>query len=482
MSASWDLSTSSGGRGQEWGGSDLAGAEPATDALWRSVRVVGPAGAVDVTLPAARPVAELVDELVTSLLPRAPLAEPGRQWHLHRVGRAPLDPTTPLAAARLRHGEVLHLTPDPAPEPVGLVDDALDALARGASRDGRWTLGAAGAATGAAAIACAVGAALLTLLARTGPALPLLLAAGLLLAALWLRSQARSAADLGSEVAALATLPAWTCAGIATARLLGGEAHQQLLLAGLTLAAGALAAAVVAPHRLPWWAFAGTAGATVAVGGGVVAADLLDARRAAAVLGTVLLVVVASLPWLVTRTASWSEPAPEAREEASLLARARFTRGLLSGVTAAVAGAVSVCATMLAVSEDDRARWLAAALAVVLGLRARRSRFVADSLAMIVSAALPLALLTAGLVARGGPTPRLLVLAGLAALVAALLALLAVVRLAATGDDTALSRLTRPRARRALDVAETLVAVTVLPLLAGVLGVYSAAADAGSRL
>ncbi|WP_165865533.1 EsaB/YukD family protein [Vallicoccus soli] len=461
-------------------GPDEPQAEGPGDGAWRRVRVVGPTGALDVSLPTGRPVAELVDELRTALLPGAPLGDADRPWHLHRVGGAPLPPGAPLVDARLRDGDVLHLTPGAAPAPAHRVDDALEVLAQGASAAGRWTLAGLRAAAAVAAVVLGAGAAVLALgLPGGGPAAPLVVAALLLLAATRLR--ATRDGDLGSDVAALAALPAWAAAGWSVGGTAGGG-WARAALVGLGVAAGALAAAACTPRRRAWWSLGALGGAAVAVGAGLVARDVLAPAEAAGAVGAVALAGLAALPWLVTRTALWSEPAPAGRDEASLLRAAAGTRALLTGATAACAGAVGACATALALGEGSYERWLGAALAVVLLLRARRSRVVADSAAALVSAAVPLAVALARLALDGGTTARAVVLGVLAVLTAASLLLHALGAVAATGRRTALERMARPRVRRSLDVLEGLAAVTVLPLLAGVLGVYGAAADAGSQL
>ena len=82
----------------------------------------------------------------------------------------------------------------------------------------------------------------------------------------------------------------------------------------------------------------------------------------------------------------------------------------------------------------------------------------------------------------GGPAARGLVVAAVVLVVGVLVRLGGALRAAAAGDDGLVAWWHRPRTQRWLGWLETTAAVAVLPLLAGVLGVYAAAADAGARL
>lgn len=465
-------------------------AETPDPAAWCRVRVHGPAGALDVALPTGRTVADLGDELAAHLLPGAPLVAAG-EWRLHRVGQAALAPAAPFAAAHPRDGDVFHLTSAPEPEPARAVDDALDALGRAAGASGRW--GPAGMTTAAAT--CAVGAAAaltaaLALVDPAGAALPLLLAAGLLAAALVVRRES-DGGEGARAVAAGAALPAWAGAGAALGHLLGVGASGTWALAGVGLAVGAAAAATAVPTLVPLWAAPAAAGALLAVGGALVGVGWLTTASAAAMTGTLVLLGTATAPWVVARSERWSSPQPPEGGEEEISALARRARGVLSAVSVVAAAAVAVCAVVLATGVGSggasagqvlMGRWLAVALAVVVVLRARRSRFSLDSGAMLMAGLLPLGVLGLVAVLLGGAGARWGVVAALTAALGVCVALVAVVRRAADGDDGPLARLTRPRVRRALGVLETLVAVSVLPLLLGVLGVYAAAADAGASL
>ncbi len=464
-----------GATGQTWPGEQ-----------WCRVRVHGPAGALDVALPTARTVADLCAELTGRLLPGAPLVA-STPFALHRVGQAALDQHLPLAAADPRDGEVFHLSPSPGPRPARVVDDALHTL--GAAATGAWapsTLAAA-AATGAV-LASAALALTLTAIAPGAPALQLLGAAALLAAALVIPHE-RTGSDVARTTAAAATLPLWVAAGLALARASATGTAGSLALAGLALAVGAGAALAAVPTRRFLWATPIAAGALVAVGGLLVASSTTTTAGAAGVMGAAVVAAAAGAPWVITRSARWSSPHPGPVRRERLTEVAVRTRALVTALSLAGAGALAVCALVLATSgaglssgQVTMARWLALALALLAGLRARRTRFALESASMLTAAALPLVALLLVVVVPAATGARWVLVALVAALVAGALALVVVFRAAAEGHEEALARVNRPRVRRALSVVEGVVAVAVVPLLAGVLGVYAAAAGAGASL
>lgn len=448
-----------------------------------TVRVTGPSGAADVALPAGRPVVELVADLVRALLPGAPLGSPGDIWHLHRLGGRALPPQHTLEQAGVHDGESLHLSPQSPPEPPRPVDDPLEALARGTALVRRWDERARLLALSAAVVLLGVAATGLALAVPLGgPALPLLVAGGLLATALALPSTERGR-DVVAFAAALAALPALAAAGLATA--VATDAAPPGLVAGTAagLALGGAAASPVVPGRAAWWAGAMATGVSGALGGALVSAGWLTTLRTAAVLATVWVVALAALPWLVTRNRSWLEDDAPDGSGTALILRATATRRVVDGISAGGAAVVAVGGVLLALSDAGLPRGLAAALAVVLGLRARRSAFLVESGAAMLAASMVLLALAQSLARTGGMTTRLVLLA-VAVAVVALVATFAVLseRATAGARPGALAWWGQPRTLRLLDVLEGLGALGVLPLLAGVLGLYGSAADAGARL
>ncbi|NAZ74689.1 hypothetical protein GTQ99_04520 [Kineococcus sp. T13] len=491
---------------------------------WHHVRLITPTGALDLTLPGNRPVAELIDELTTHLLPATstpttaratpPAVQPAADgWVLHRLGQSALAPAQPLSAAGIRDGDVLYLSPAQEPRPAQRVDDPLHALAAGAAGAGRWSPTSARAvATTTLTLSALAAAALLQRLYPTALALPLLLAAALLASAAWSRRHPGTAA-IGAA-AALAALPAWAGAGLALAATFNAGAPAQLALSATAVLLGAAAAMVCAPQARTWWVCAWTLAAATAFTATLAATGLLDAGGAAAVSAVLLSILSATLPWLLTRTGSWSAPtssgsaagsagaAGAGSSTAALQQSAHAQRILLSVLSAALSAGATGCALLLGFSGAPLQQALAAAVAVLTLVRARRSLFALESGAMLIGALITFSAL---LVAAGGQAthraPLLLIAALLLMLLVGAFAVRAVQHTGAadvagsaagsaassattgpsSSSGTARSFLS-PRTRRLLDAVEAVAAISLLPLLLGALGIYTIASDAGASL
>ena len=453
-----------------------------------TLRVAGPGGAVDLAVPAELPVVDLVCQLVDRLAAGAPLGDPGDVWVLHRLDGRALPASQSVDGAQVLDGETLHLT-RAAPPPASVrVDDPLQVLADAARLAPRWDPRAVEvAAAVAVGLAAVVAVGLSLLVPFAGPALPLLLGGGLLAGALALSSSGSGAAAAATAAAAGAVV-ALGAAGLAAAA--GRPAAATLTAATLAgVALGGCAAGAVLPARVRWWVAVAAGAGTGALALGLVGTQVVAAAAAAGVTAVAWLVLLAALPWLVARRAPWRRPdAPAAGTVGALSAAAVRTRRVLDGV--AVGGAVAVAAAggYLALVGDGLAQGLAAALAVVVAARARRSAFLVDSAAQLLAGGLVGAALAARLATGGGTTARLAVLAAVALLcVAALVVAVQAGRAAALGDPAGAAGgvtgwWSQPRTRRLVDVVEYAAALAVLPLLLGVLGVYTLAADAGARL
>lgn len=457
------------------------GTDPGPGARWCAVRVRGPRGAVDVALPGEATVAEVVDELTGRLLPGAPLATPegAGGWSLHRLGAAALRPDLPLAETGVRDGESLHLSSAPLPAPASPVDDGLVTLAEGASAVRRWTPHSVAVLAVALTVGLSALTALLALPLSGGPLLPLLQAGLLLGLGVSLRWRG-VAGGLAGPGACLASLPAWGFAGLAAALGLAPTTPLVLTLVGAAVAIGSALAWLVATEHGPWWAFTGATGASLSVTAAVTESGLLIAPRAVAVVMAVWLAALVAMPWLLTRGRGWLEPDDAAGTD--LVARAASARRVVDAVALAGGVVVAVGGVLLAPRGDGITIGFVAAVAVTVLLRARHSVFVVESASAAVAGAIGLAAVALGLVTGGTPGARAGVVAVTAVLVAGLAVLVASVQATAAGDDRVRAWWDRPRTRRLLTGLETVTALAVLPLLAGVLGVYAAAADAGARL
>lgn len=443
--------------------------------IWCTVRIKGPRGAVDVALPDDATVAETVDELAVRLLPGAPLDRDDDQpWVLHRLGGAALDAGTTLREAGIHDGDTLHLGGAPVPAPAVVVDDGLVALAQGSGAEHLWNPRGVATLLGSALVGIAALTALLTLALPGGATIPVLLAVLLLGMAVGLRGHAQDVAPLA---AGLASLPAWAAAGLALSRMLAPTLPITLTLAGAALAVGSALAGAAVPERVPWWACTGALGASTAVSAALAAGGVLTAPRVVAVVATVWLALLVALPWLVTRRRGWLEP-DSSGDLADLTERAALTRRTVDGIGLAGGLTLATIGLLLAPQGDGLTLGFVAAVSVTALLRARRSLFVVESAAAVGAGLLGLAGVALGLLASGGPVIRAVVVGVLILLLGVLVGLSASVRDERGGLA---AWWTRPRTRRSLDWLEGGAALAVLPLLAGVLGVYHAAADAGSH-
>jgi hypothetical protein len=300
--------------------------------------------------------------------------------------------------------------------------------------------------------------------------------------------EAAARGDLPALGAGLSSLGAWLAAGVATGLVAHTGPAAVLTLAGAALAVGAGLTWLVVGEHGPWWAGAGTLGVAVALPGALVAGEVLPPVRAVAVVLTLWLAVALALPWFVTRSRRWTDPREDAQE---LVGHAEATRrtldvGALAGATAAAAGLVLLTASVpgaaLGSSDGNMVLGFVGAVSVAAMLRARRSVFVVESAALVGAGVVGLAAVGWATALSGGPVARGLVVAVVVLVVGVLVGLGGALRAAAAGDDHVVAWWQRPRTQRLLGWWETTAAVAVLPLLAGVLGIYAAAADAGARL
>lgn len=465
-----------------------SGTSPAASAppsVWCTVRVHGPRGAVDVALPSALTVAEIVERLRSRLLPGAPLGGPGESWFLHRMGEPALRPDSRLSDAALHDGDSVHLSRLEVPLPARPVDDGLVALAGAAGRTGRWTPRTMRVAAAVVVVAAStVGSVLALGLVPGSPAPSFVLAAVLLVLAVLLRGApgrhgSTTTDDVPGLAAALGSIPAWLTAGIATADAVGGAASTRTTLAATAVTVGAALAAGCLPQRAPWWLFLGGVGVSVSVGAALTASGSTTVGQAGAILAAVWVLGLAASPWILTRSRALLEPDPRA---GALPARARRARAVVGALTLAGAVVAGLGVLPLVAVGDGVGLWFAAAVAVALGLRARRSRFVVEGGAGLAAAFVVLTGILVVAFRDGGLGLRIGLLVVAVLVIAGLTALSRAVREVGTGRDEALVWWDRPRTRRTLGILETAAYVALLPLLGGVLQLYGLAADAGARL
>jgi type VII secretion integral membrane protein EccD len=439
------------------------------------IRLAAPGTQVDLAVPSAVPLARVLP----TLLRHAGQGESdGGGWAVSKADGARLDPSASLTQAGVREGALLVLHPASEWTPPPVYDDVVELVGDGAvprpwsTREVRVTCGV----LVTVAVLGALGA-----LATTRGVLPGALAgaaAGLLVCIGWALSRAAGDIPAGTLAAALAA----PCGALAAAELLGGDwgrGHLLLASAAVVLVAAVGPAAVGGGDgvfaALGVFGLAGALGALVAMLG--------DARpaQAAAVVAPLALAATTMLPTLALRTARLPRtPLPRTAEDLAgvqgQLDVGRTTeqvgqaRRLLSGLLAGCQAAAAAGVLVLAADGLGWSRVLAVVVALLALLRGRLFREREQVAAAAVAATLTLVLGTVILVRQlAGDSGRLV---GVVVPVLAGIALVAAVVGGITGRRPATPRLTR-----GLDVLETLLMLSVVPLGLAVWDVYRTLLD-----
>ena len=444
----------------------------------RRVTVVTPTARVDVALPLESTVAELLPQLMS--LSGVEDARSGGGWALSRLGGAALESGLTVSSAAVRDGEVLYLRPRGTVGAPLLFDDVVDAIASAADTPrSAWSTGKARLASlAAAAIALALAGVALyasiddhqnAALGCGALALVLAVAGGALG-----RAYADSAAGVACGLAGL--VPAYLAGAAA-----GTDAHiypigaRTVALGLVTVTVYAALAAVLIADRLPWWTLIITAAAVGAAGSAVVLINDARPASAASVCLAVALVSGFYLPMLSLRLSRLPLPRVPADVEAfrvdesstlgpEVVDQTTEAAGLLAGLLGA-AGLI-VAGSVLVLLHDGRtiALWLAGVAGLASVLRSRSYSAAAPRLVLLAAGGAGLLMVAADQLLDGSDQRRLFV--------AAIAAAAGVLGLVFAGR-TAQGRVS-PYWTRLLDWAEVLSMIAVLPLAAGVIGIYSA--------
>jgi type VII secretion integral membrane protein EccD len=444
------------------------------------VTVAAPARRIDLALPERSPLAELLPGLLRHA--GEDLADAGARsggWVLRRPDGTVLEPARPLAAQRVRDGEVLHLTHAHTDWPELEYDDLVDAIATGSARTGaawgpRHTR-LAGLAIGALAIALCLVAVLRSGPPWSGPAWWSLGAAAVLLCAALLLARAAGDTGAGAVTAAVALPFAFAGGGLVFAgdRELTDLGAPHLLAASAGLLLAAVVALLGVVDRAALFVGAATTGVLGVAGGWLTTLDSLDAHEAAAVLAGLALAFSPVLAPLSVRLARVPMPVlPRAAADllrddpqpprSAVYAAVVRADGLLTGMVGGVALVVVPCLVLLVRSDSTAALVLVFVLTAGLLLRARlypilrqRVPLLAAGLAGAVCLATdPLMADRTALLSVAGPC---LLLAGVLA------ALLGVVH--STREPS-------PYFGRYAEILEVLLVLAILPVTCSVLGLY----------
>ncbi|MGX4653437.1 type VII secretion integral membrane protein EccD [Micromonospora sp. SCSIO 07396] len=431
------------------------------------VTVVAGGRALDVSLPASRPLLEFVPQ-VCELLSLAP--EVAGRWRLSTVGAGGLDPHRSLDEAGIVDAETLYLTPpEQAPLPP-IVDDVVDEVQATLDDDGsEWRDSAR--MTGCAGLA---GVAVLTLTyAITTTPVSASVAATTLVAVAALTALAgRLLRATGGELLIASAAPAWLVAGLAVARTAHWPEPARYTAAALGVGLG-IALLALAGER--WYGVA-AGGLTMAVLGGLGTVLLtagLDPQRTAAVGAVVVVFAVGLAPQLALGAAGLVDLLRR-QEESQWVGRqlvaAAVRRGqsVLSGLVVGIAlAATAVCVVLL--TRAGVGALLGGALGLVFALRSRAFTRRGQVLPMLVPPAV-----TATVVVIGGV--RLADADGVVAAWTTVAGVLAVAAVVLWAGRPRLDDVGAARTRRLFDLVEVVTVVSLVPLAIAVFGGFDWAA------
>ncbi len=443
------------------------------------VTVAAPKRRIDVALPEHVAAAELLPGLLRHA--GDGLADDGQAhggWVLRRADGTAIDGGRTLGAQGLRDGEILHLVPRRAEWPELDYDDVVDAIATGARRHGHaW----AGSATRTCGLAIASGLFLLGLvvIVLSGPGwlLPGLLALGIALALTVggvVLSRAMSDSPGGAVIAATG-LPFAFVGGAAviggdTALTDFGAAH--LLVGSAVLLLASIGSYLGVADRTQLFV-AGAFTAALGIAGALLAFSGVSSAGVAAVLVSLVLAVVPTLPLLAIRLGKLPMPAlpttaedllkdeptpPRSTVYAAVVRSDELLTGMLLG-----AALVSIVGELVLIrSGDATASVLVALVAGASLLRARLFPTVRQRVPLLTIGLAGVILLALGSMLLDAST-RLAVVAPV---------LLVAAGLVAAAGLAYSRRAPSPYLGRIADILDVVLVIAVVPVACGVLGLY----------
>ncbi|WP_281178259.1 type VII secretion integral membrane protein EccD [Nocardioides jensenii] len=435
---------------------------------------------VDLAVPMDLTVAELLTNLLRTLGPD--VADRGAAaggFVLQRTGEAPLDPSLTLRAGQVSDGDTLHLRMRAAQMPEVAYDDVLDAVSTGVlTRSPRWTADHTARACTWGASAAIAFVLLACLLTGPGWAGPAGIAGGLSLLLLGASVALDRAYEQHGPALAAAGLSV-AAAFTAGAMVVGGD-HRvwsfgvtQLLPAAAAAVLVSVVCLVVLSRGVPGFSAVAGAGLLAAIGSAAAGFGDLDVQATAAFTAGVALLASPIIPMVSFKLSRLALPivptgADDLRADGStvdgtqVLRQAVRADQYMTGIVAAFATALGGAAVVLAV-DGTAERVLAAVLAGVALLRARLFTGRSQRMAMLLASAAAGVAVLAGMALSAEPLLRLLAVAlPVAAVGLGLLALVVVLP----------GRRYAPPSGRAADIFESLLVLSVLPLILGTIGVY----------
>ena len=439
------------------------------------ITLAAPSTRADLAVPNSVPVAAFLPLLLRQVGQDDASTVPGHGgWWLCRADGRRLDLSRSMDANEVRDGDVLVLQPSDVVVDEPLFDDVVELVGRDAVGE-RWSprdrRGAAAVIGGLAALAVVAALARIPRHGILPAAICVGLAVVLLLGGL---AVSRAAGDLaaGGFVASLAG----PFAAVGAALFLSGDwdRNRLLLACAALLVVAAVLPAVVGGYEAVAGAYAllaifGALGCLLAIAGDS------GPTKAAAIVAPLAMAATTVLPALSLRLARLPRPAlaTTAQELAELsgevdqdvtVKRVANARALLTGLTAGAFGAAGIGILVLVVSDNSWAQALAGVLVTLMLLRARLYAARQPVLVAVVTATAVLSGIAVVFFVGTTQQRSLSILAATAGAVAigALVAGTTAGRWAAS-----------PRQRRLVDIFESLLLVSVAPLVLGVWGVYS---------
>ncbi|MFG2037746.1 type VII secretion integral membrane protein EccD [Dactylosporangium sp. NPDC048998] len=431
------------------------------------ITINAPQRRVDVAVPDAVPLAELLPELLQHA--GTGLADDGERhggWLLRRADGTTLSAAAGLAGQGVHDGAVLHLVPARTGWPELEYDDVVEAIAAGARRQGVPWSPAATRATSLAVAGAGLAVALVSMVRAGLPLAAAAVAVGLVLIGIT-ASRAYGDALVGAGLAAFA-LP-FAAAGGWLAAPEPATPAGRALLGAVALLLAALLAAVGVAHLLRVFVAGVTAGLLGALGG--LLATVTRPAAAAAVVLAVLVAGVAGVPLLAIRLgklpmpivtlpsdlASSGRGLTSAADRSRIFAAVARTDEMLTGMLLGLAITGAAASLVLVRSGDVSGTVLVAVAGAALLLRARMFLTVRQRLPLIVAGAAGFVLIA--LFVRVDVR-----------FIAASVPLVALI-VAVAGARSAVGPAS-PYAGRAADLLDTLCVVAVVPLACAVLGLY----------
>jgi len=446
--------------------------------------VCGPDTRIELAVPAHVPLADLMPTFLGYLGPdlaQSGLAHDG--WVLQRLGEPALEEDLAAAALGLYDGDVIHLRPRNDQLPPVDFDDIVDGVATGiAERTDRWR-----PETTSRLLLCLVAATLSVTLAAlpqvgSGTEVAVTAAAAGLLTLLG--AAAAGVALRDRVVARLLIIGAtgfWALAGLALP--VGAKIYTDQPFSGPgALAAGAAVVAVTGLAGLllgqvePWHVAVGVGAGLVLAAAVPQALGALDPQGAAAVSLALSLAGAVLVPSSAARLAGLRiPPLPTNTDEFQqgidpepshlVLSRTALADSYVTALSAALAALQCGCLLLLGLDSGAAPQALTVVAALLILLHARDLLGVRARLAVLVPAVTgPVVLVLAG-IGRLPQPYRPVVVGGLLVLAGVLLVL----------SRRLPGRAILPHWGRIGDIAQSLLAISVMPLVPGVIGLYARA-------